>query len=96
MKPNPYFKSVLEEISQPVFKAKTLDEGKQIIIKCMNEKKINDDDKKTIIKNVNECKTLIKLQTYICNSILQFEQLGVNQLNKSARAAAAESLKNHD
>lgn len=93
MKPNPHLKSVLEEISEPVFKAKTLDEGKQIIIKYMDEKKINDDDKKTIIKNVNECKTLIKLQTYLCNSILQFEQLGLNQLNKSAKQAAVDDLK---
>lgn len=82
-----HLKSIFEQVSDKVFNARTLTEGQQIITEFVNSKKIDDNDKQTIIKNVNECKTLIKLQTYICNSLLTYEQLGLNQLNKSAKQA---------
>lgn len=97
MKPtNLHLKSVLEAVSQPVFNAKTLDEGKRIITDYIEQKKINGEDKVTILKNVNECRTLVKLQTYLCNSLLTYEGMGTAQLNKSARKAAVEDSKLSD
>lgn len=87
-----FIKSILEEISENVFSAKTLQNGKDIIINFINQKNIDSIDKNTILKNVNECKTLIRLQTYICNSLLAFEGMGSTQFNKTARQAASENI----
>lgn len=92
MKNSKYIKSVLEEISKDVFSAKTLQIGKDVIINFINQKNIDLNDKNSILKNVNECKTLIRLQTYICNSLLAFEGMGSVQFNKTARQAAIENI----
>lgn len=96
MKPNVNIKSVLEQVSDKVFKAKSLTEAKQIIIDFINEKKIDGEDKKTILKNTEECKTLIKLQTYLTNSLLTYEGLGLGQLNKSAKQASIDKTKDEE
>jgi len=92
MKNKQFIKSVLSQVSESVFSAKTLKDGKDVIINFINQKNIDSVDKNTILKNVNECKTLIRLQTYICNSLLAFEGMGSNQFNKTARQAASENI----
>lgn len=80
-------KSVLEQICSQVFQAKDLITAKGIIISFIEQTKIKDGDKEKIIKSTNECKTLVRLQTYAANSLLTYEGLGQNQINKSARKA---------
>jgi hypothetical protein len=76
-------KSIFEQISADVFAATNLQQTKTFIKTFINEKKINDKDKQLILKNVDACKTLPRLQMYVCNSLLQFEGMGLDQLEKS-------------
>lgn len=79
-------KSIFEQISVEVFKPNLdLIETKKKVIEFVESKDINEKDKLTIIKNINEVKTVIKLQTYICNSLLQYEGLGMNQISKISK-----------
>jgi hypothetical protein len=72
-------KSVFEQISSHIFTSTdTLDADKKYIIEFIASKHINDNDKKTILRTVNEVKSKIKLQTYIANSLLKYEGLSVN------------------
>jgi hypothetical protein len=84
-------KSIFEQIAENVFKMNNVGVAKQFIVEFVNNKDIKEEDKKTILKNVNDCKSITKLQTYICNSLLQYEGMGMNQINKTAREAAAET-----
>lgn len=75
--------SIFEEISTVIFTSKEgLNEQKQFVLNFVENSKINDKDKKLIIHNVQSIKSIIKLQTYICNSLLQYEGYGLNQLDK--------------
>jgi hypothetical protein len=51
--------------------------AKTFIVEFVNEKNINDDDKKTILNNIENLKSIAQIQRYICNSLLQYEGLGV-------------------
>jgi hypothetical protein len=83
-------KSIFEEISEMVFKSKLpLTELKQKTIEFVDSKGINDKDKKTIIQNINNSNSMLRFQTYICNSLLQYEGLGMNQI----RATKNDDLK---
>jgi hypothetical protein len=70
-------KSVLEEISTAVFSMRNLNEAKDYIINFINEKRINDKDKESIINATRDAKSLTSLQTYLCNALLKYEGLGV-------------------
>jgi hypothetical protein len=50
---------------------------KEQIVEFVNEKNINDDDKRTILNNIENLKSIAQIQKYICNSLLQYEGLGV-------------------
>jgi hypothetical protein len=52
--------------------------AKKYITEFVSEKDINEIDKKIIIRNVNECKYMYKIQNYICNSLLKYEGLSTN------------------
>ena len=84
-------KSIFEQISERVFVMKDLNEAKRFVTEFVSEKKINDTDKQSILYEVNNARTLAKFQTYICNSLLKYEGMGVSQMNKTAKQAAAET-----
>jgi hypothetical protein len=84
-------KSIFEQISVQVFQMKNLNEAKEFTAEFVKNKNINETDKKSILKAVNETKSLTAFQRYICNSLLKYEGLGVGQLDKTAREAAAET-----
>lgn len=84
-------KSIFEQISAQVFTMRNLNEAKQFTIEFVESKQINETDKVAILKAVNEAKTLVAFQKYICNSLLKYEGLGMNQINKTAREAASET-----
>ena len=78
-------KSIFEQISEQVFKMTNLNEAKQFVTSFVEEKKINEIDKKKILTEIQNAKTLVRFQTYICNSLLRYESLGMNQLNKKSK-----------
>jgi F0F1-type ATP synthase delta subunit len=80
-------KSVLEQIAATVFTMTNVTDAKEYINEFINSKDINDKDKASIIKAVAEIKSLIKLQTYLCNALLKYEGMGMNQINKTTAAA---------
>ena len=84
-------KSVLEQIAENVFTMKCPNQAKQFITEFINGKDINEKDKYLIISNVNACKNMYKIQSYICNALLKYEGMGVNNMNKTAKQAAAET-----
>jgi hypothetical protein len=76
---NTQIKSVLEAISTAVFTTKwnSLEEAKQYVINAMEGKSINLNDYLAINKAVKEAPTMVKLQQYLCNSLLKYEGMGV-------------------
>ena len=75
-------KSIFEQISSQVFAMTNLNEAKSYVIEFVSNKSIKEEDKKSILAAVNEAKSLTRFQTYICNSLLKYEGMGMNQLEK--------------
>jgi hypothetical protein len=69
--------SILVEVSEQVFACTNLNEGKNIIISLLERKNINEADKKIMLYTLSNIKSLSRLQTYVCNSLLKYEGLGV-------------------
>ena len=88
--PKPQIKSIFGEISETIFKTKCLNQAKECLISFAKNRNINEKDKQSILKEVEEAKSLTRLQQYIANALLKYEGLGINQLRKTAREAASE------
>lgn len=73
-----HYSSALEKISQEVFQVKSLQEGQSIMKNFLNESKIKDSDKQSMIRNVEACKNLPALQRFLCNALLKFEGMSTN------------------
>ena len=65
--------SVLNKVVQKVFKAKTIDEARNLTRECLEASKINDEDKQTMLDEIEQIKTLEKIHKYIANAILAYE-----------------------
>jgi hypothetical protein len=72
-------KSIFEQIASEVFNMKDVNKAKQFVTDFVNDKKIKDEDKTVIINNVNACKSISRIQTYICNSLLRYEGMSLNK-----------------
>jgi hypothetical protein len=72
-------KSIFEQIASEVFNMKDVNKAKQFVTEFVNNKKIKDEDKTVIINNVNNCKYLYQIQSYICNSLLRYEGMSLNK-----------------
>jgi hypothetical protein len=72
-------KSIFEQIASEVFNMKDVNKAKQFVTDFVTNKKIKDEDKTVIINNVNNCKSISRIQTYICNSLLRYEGMSVNK-----------------
>jgi F0F1-type ATP synthase delta subunit len=72
-------KSIFEQIASEVFNMKDVNKAKQFVTEFVNNKKIKDEDKKVIVDNVNACKSISRIQSYICNSLLRYEGMSVNK-----------------
>jgi hypothetical protein len=84
-------KSIFEQISSQVFLMKNLVEAQNFIIDFVRSKDINEKDKNSIILQTVQAKSLTRLQTYICNSLLKYEGMGMSQLDKTPKEAAVET-----
>ena len=72
-------KSIFEQIASEVFNMKDVNKAKQFVTDFVNDKKIKDEDKTVLINNVNNCKSISRIQTYICNSLLRYEGMSLNK-----------------
>jgi F0F1-type ATP synthase delta subunit len=84
---NVNIKSVLEQIAATVFTMTNVADAKNYISEFINSKDINDKDKASIVRAVAEIKSMLKLQTYLCNALLKYEGMGMNKINKQTAAA---------
>ena len=84
-------KSIFEQIAAQIFLMTDLAKAKAFVTEFVDSKDINEHDKYYILQEVNNAKTLVKFQAYICNSLLKYEGMGVNQINKTAKEAADET-----
>jgi len=75
-------KSIFEQISSQVFSMTNLNQAKSYVTEFVSNKGIKEEDKKSILTAVNEAKSLTRFQSYICNSLLKYEGMGMNQLEK--------------
>jgi ferredoxin len=72
-------KSIFEQIAFEVFSIRDVNQAKQFITEFVSNKNIKDEDKKVIIDNVNACKSISRIQSYICNSLLRYEGMSLNK-----------------
>lgn len=72
-------KSIFEQIAFKVFSIRDVNQAKQFITEFVSNKNIKDEDKKVIIDNVNACKSISRIQSYICNSLLRYEGMSLNK-----------------
>jgi len=84
-------KSIFEQISSQVFLMTNLVEAQNFIIDFVRSKDINEKDKNAIIVQTVQAKSLTRLQTYICNSLLKYEGMGMSQLDKTPKEPAVET-----
>lgn len=73
-----HIKSVLEPIIQNVYKAQSLEEGKKLMKELIDKTEIKKEDKNKMLREVDKCYSLVKLQFYCTNAYFKFEGLGVN------------------
>lgn len=71
-------KSVLEQIANNVFQMKDLDAIKHYVVTFIGEHNVNDKDKQSIIKNINECRNVNAAHRYVANALLKYEGLSPN------------------
>lgn len=83
--------SIFSEIATRINTITDLSKAKKELTEFVNNKKINDKDKKTITFNITEAKTIYQIQKYVYNSLLKYEGMGMNQINKTAREATIET-----
>jgi hypothetical protein len=79
MKAKVQIKSIFEQIAEKAFSMTNLQEIKTFVTEFVESKDINSVDKNTILTNVDKCRNVQAVQRYICNSLLQYENLGVGQ-----------------
>jgi len=65
--------SVLNRVVQKVFNANTVDEARSLIQKCLESSKINEEDKQTMLDEIEQLDTLDKIHQYVANAILAYE-----------------------
>ena len=70
-------KSIFEQIAENVFKMSDVNQAKTCVKEFVESKKIKAEDKVTIISNVEACKSISRVHTYICNSLLKYEGMGL-------------------
>ena len=71
-------KSVFEQIAAEVFTMRDVNKAKQYIVEFITSKGINGIDKNIIVNNVNKCTNINAIQRYVCNSLLQYEGMGLS------------------
>ena len=69
--------SVLRAILDLVYQSKTVEEAFAITEKLLLESPLRENEKQNMIRNAKGCASLVKLQQYITNSFIKYENLGI-------------------
>lgn len=85
-------KSILEQIATEVFQMKSIVDIQDYVVKFINEHSINDKDKNSIIKNINECRNVNAAHRYIANALLKYEGLSPNLGKKEVSNGVIEDV----
>ena len=75
-------KSIFEQISSQVFSMTDLNQAKSFVTEFVSQKGIKEEDKVLILNSIKDISSIIKLQSYLCNSLLKYEGMGMNKLEK--------------
>lgn len=78
-------KSIFEQISSQVFTMTDLSQAKTFVTEFVSQKGIKEEDKSLILNSIKDIKSIVKFQTYICNSLLKYEGMGMNQLERKEK-----------
>jgi len=71
----PEVKSIFNDVLEDVKSAKTVDEAKSIILIRLQNSKIDDEDRQSILEALESKDTLEKVLFYIYNAVLAYEGL---------------------
>lgn len=82
--------STLAQIAESVFTATDLETARNRFIIHVSETNVKDKEK--MIATVKELKSLHAVHKYTANALLKFEGLGMNNFEKTAKQAAAETI----
>ena len=74
--------SVLRAILNQVYQAKTLEEAFAITEKLLLGSPLRENEKQAIIRNAEECTSLVRLQQYITNSWLKYEGMSSHRFDR--------------
>lgn len=72
-------KSKLEGVADEVFHAVNWESAKAMLLEFIAESQISEKDKKKMLEDVKKLTNLVKIQTYLANSLLKYEGLSSNQ-----------------
>jgi hypothetical protein len=78
-------KSIFEEISGDVFAMTDLNQMKTFVVSYVEGKRIKDEDKKRIVIDVVKLDSVYAFHRYVCNSLLKYEGMGMNKINKKRK-----------
>jgi hypothetical protein len=78
-------KSIFEEISGDVFAMTDINQMKTFVVNYVEGKKINDADRKRIVIDVVQLDSVHAFHRYVCNSLLKYEGMGMNKINKKRK-----------
>ena len=59
-----------------------LNQAKSFVTEFVSQKGIKEEDKVLILNSIKDISSIIKLQSYLCNSLLKYEGMGMNKLEK--------------
>jgi len=75
-----HIKSIIEEVISEVYKTQSLEVGKKLMKDLISQTKIKEQDKNKMLREVDNCQSLVKLQFYATNAMFKFEGLSVNSV----------------
>jgi len=79
-------KSTLAKITEEVYKSKTAEEAKKVMMEYLMTTYVKDRDK--MIDTVSKMGNLIKIQTYFSNCLLKYEGHSLNKYNDLTQSSS--------
>lgn len=84
-------KSILETISTKVFIMNDVDSAKKYCINEIEKHNIDSIEKTKMLNEIKSFTKLNKLSHYLCNALLKFEGLGMNNFKRTCKEQAIEN-----
>jgi hypothetical protein len=62
-----------------------LTQAKAFVTEFVSQKGIKEEDKSLILNSIKDITSMTRFQSYICNSLLKYEGMGMNQLERKEK-----------